>query len=98
MDYMSLFFGTIGLATGLPRVIAPRRSLQLAQQDHAKRLAEIEAGAPERFHEEYRALKAYPVPSSDRKWVAIGWLFVVFGLVSIVAGLLGRDAVHALLS
>jgi hypothetical protein len=94
---MSLFFGTIGLATGLPRVVAPRRSMLLARQDHAKRIAEIEAGAPEQFHEEYRSLKAYPVTSSDRRWVAIGWLFVVFGLVMIVAGLMGRDAVHALL-
>lgn len=94
---MSLFFGTIGLATGLPRVIAPRRSLLLARQDQAKRIAEIEAGAPEQFHEEYRSLKAYPVTSSDRKWVVVGWFFVVAGVVMIVAGFMGRDAVHALL-
>ncbi|MBX9884532.1 MAG: hypothetical protein K2X68_06130 [Novosphingobium sp.] len=58
MDYQSIWAGTIALAVGLPRVVAPRRSHVLMQQDRAKRIAEIEAGAPESYFEEYRALKA----------------------------------------
>lgn len=98
MDYGTIFYGAVALGVGLPRVVAPRRSHALTQQDRARRIAEIEAGAPEAYFEEYRALKAYPVTSSGRKWLIIGWLFVVFGLLELVAGFIGRDAVHALLS
>jgi uncharacterized membrane protein len=98
MDYQSIFYGAVALGVGLPRVVAPRRSHALTQQDVAKRIAEIEAGAPERYFEEYRALRAYPVTSSGRKWLVTGWIFVATGLVALVAGFMGRDAVHALLS
>ena len=98
MDYQLIWGGMLTLAVGLPRVVAPRRSLVLSQQDRAKRIAEIEAGAPESYFEEYRALKAYPVTSSSRKWLILGWVAVVVGLVALVAGFMGRDAVKALLS
>lgn len=98
MDYQMIWAGTVALGVGLPRVVAPRRSHALTQQDVAKRIAEIEAGAPESYFEECRALKAYPVTSSNRKWLVMGWLFVVAGLVAIVMGFIGRDALKAMLS
>ena len=98
MDYQMIWAGTVALGLGLPRVVAPRRSHALTQQDVAKRIAEIEAGAPESYFEEYRALKAYPVTSSSRKWLVLGWFFVVVGLAALVAGFMGRDALHTLLS
>jgi hypothetical protein len=74
MDDTAIWFGTMALAVGLPRVVAPRRSLILSQQDQAKRIAEIEAGARERYFEECRALKAYPIASSGRHWLLMGWI------------------------
>ena len=98
LDYQMIWAGTIALGVGLPRVVAPRRSHALSRQDMAKRIAEIEAGAPESYFEEYRALKAYPVTSSSRTWLVVGWLLVVTGLLALVAGFIGRDTMHALLS
>lgn len=96
MDYVAISAGVLLLATGLPRVIAPHRSLGRSQQDRAERIAEIEAGALERFFEEHRALKAYPVTSSRRKWVILGWLAAVSGLAMIATGIIGKTATLAL--
>ena len=96
MDYAAILAGTVALAVGLPRVVAPRRSLVLSQQDRSKRIAEIEAGAPEHYFEEYRALKAYPVTSSSRKWLIVGWLAVVAGSAVLVMGFMGMAAVLAM--
>ncbi len=89
---MALFGGAMALGIGLPRVLAPRRSFQLSRQDHAKRIAEIEAGAPEQFHEEYRSLKAYPPTNSERAWLLFGWVATVAGLAAIAMGLVGKQA------
>lgn len=93
---MALFGGVIALGIGLPQVIAPRRSFLMSRQDHAKRISEIEAGAPEQFHEEYRSLKAYPPTSSERAWLVSGWVAVVAGLAATAMGLLGKQAFLAL--
>lgn len=96
MDYQSLIVGAMALAIGLPRVVAPHRSRALKQHDREMRMAEIEAGAPERFLEEYRSLKAYPVTTSSRTWLAIGWVAVLVGILCIAMGLIGKQAFLAL--
>lgn len=98
MDYFKLFLGTFVLLTSLLGLFGKRGTLFLSQKDWAARVAAIEGGAPERFFEEYRALKAYPPKPSwylrTRFWL---WFNVVMGVVMIVTGIVGMPAVMALL-
>ena len=48
-----------------------RNLTQAANQRHAARIAELEAGAPEVYFEELRDLKVYP-PTRPRTWRLIG--------------------------
>ncbi|MDP3908388.1 hypothetical protein [Novosphingobium sp.] len=55
---------------------------QRRRRNHARRLAELQSGAAERFMEERRSLEAYPPRSKRAEWVLFGlmlalWLVLV---------------------
>ncbi len=97
MDYFKVFTGTLVLTASLLALFGKRRLPYLSHKYWAERVAAIEAGAPERYFEEYRALKAYPPKPSNRR-IRIGlWVNVGLGMLIIVTGIVGMPAVLALL-
>jgi hypothetical protein len=71
------------MAAGAALLFFPRRYRQQAQRRHAGRLAELDAGAGERFFEERRSLEAYRPRSSDRAWQCLGGLLFLLGALQI---------------
>jgi hypothetical protein len=67
------------ILSGILLLWYPKRHRIEATRRHAARLAEIDAGADERFFEERRALLAYPPASSDPAWQSLGSLLFLLG-------------------
>jgi hypothetical protein len=84
MDLVSLSIGVVSLASGAPMLLVPRRSREKTQAVWKSRVAELNAGADERYFEEGRTLDAYPPIATDTKKRAFGGLLVVIGLALIV--------------
>jgi hypothetical protein len=84
MDFLPLYTGIVCLAGGAPMLLAPRRSREKTLAAWKSRMAELNAGADERYLEERRALQAYPPIATDTKKRAFGGLLVVMGLALIV--------------
>lgn len=77
------------ILAGAPMILSPNRARQSSEAAWRRRVSELEAGAEESFHEEQRALKAYPPLSSNAKKRAFGLLLVVLGGAAIVLSLFG---------
>jgi hypothetical protein len=71
----------LAILAGLGLLWWPQRHMQAAEARRSARIAELDAGSPERFFEERRSLEAYPMPR--RLWL---WRFV--GLSTMLAGVL----------
>ena len=90
MELMPIFSGIIALASGVPMVFAPRLTHAKAKKSVAARISDLEAGADETYFEELRALRAYPVPATERRWLVVGMIQLVFGVVLLALGLTGK--------
>lgn len=82
MNYLMAIVGALSLANGA-FMLMPKWRYD-AQRRRAKRIAAIEAGGPERYFEELRALKAYPLPAAGRRWTLRAIFVIVLGLGSIL--------------
>lgn len=80
-----------GLAVALGAAVLwfPSRYRRAAQQRHAARLAEIEAGAEETYFEEKRALESYRPARRDRTWQLLGAGMVLLGALQVFIILTG---------
>jgi hypothetical protein len=89
MDLQLLSGGIIGLATGLPMLLFARRTRLAARAKAESRMAQLSAGASQRYFEEARSLIAYPLPATDEKWRTRGLVFTTGGMI-----LLGLSLLH----
>lgn len=71
--------GVVNIAVGMRMLVQRGDSLAKA----AKRIADLDAGAPERYFEERRALVAYPAPATIKGWRIKGIALVVLGILLI---------------
>ncbi|MEA3040569.1 MAG: hypothetical protein QOC65_58 [Sphingomonadales bacterium] len=69
----------LAMAAGAALLFFPRHYRRQAQRRHRERLAELDAGAAERFFEERRSLEAYRPARSDVAWQCLGVLFFLAG-------------------
>ncbi len=67
-----MFWGAVGIATGIPMAVWPRKVRIKKESAAINRLAEIDAGSEERYFEERRALVAYPPPKTDFRMRVLG--------------------------
>jgi hypothetical protein len=79
----------LAMAAGAALLWFPRQHRQNAELLHATRLAELNAGAEERYFEERRSLEAYRPAKRDLTWQLLGAVLFVLGafrVFSIVSG------------
>ena len=77
------------LAAGAALMWFPRKHRRNAERKHAARLAELDAGAEERFFEERRSLEAYRPAKSDTTWKLLGaivFLLAAFQVFVLLTG------------
>ena len=77
-------------ALGLWMAIAPRRHRKAGEQQHAARLAKLEAGEADAFFEERRSLLADRPPRTDRGWRIVGAALALIGMARVVLTVLDR--------
>lgn len=97
MDYLMLTAGIMALAGALPNVLTCGRWRDSQRQARSRRIAAIEAGASERYFEEYRALKAFPLKSRSGYWLVLDWIAVIIGVGVLMMGIIGKTAFLALM-
>jgi hypothetical protein len=73
----------LAMAAGAALIWVPAKYRQQAQSRHAARMAELDAGAEERFFEERRSLEAYRPAKSDRTWKLMGAALFLLGAFQI---------------
>jgi hypothetical protein len=69
----------LAMAGGASLMWFPRQHRRTAQRAHAARLAELDAGAGERFFEERRSLETYRPPKHDTTWKLLGAVVFLLG-------------------
>ena len=82
-DILSIVLGAGAIVAGIPMVLTPTKARENTEKIWQARLAELDAGAEERFFEERRTLRAYPPLRSDAKKRAFGAFLLLLGLNSI---------------
>lgn len=82
-DNLSLYLGIMLAAGSLAAIVRPATLVNESRRNRDARLRELDAGAPETFFEERRALKAYP-PRFDLSHRALR----LWGLVGLTLGIL----------
>jgi hypothetical protein len=83
LDLQALFIGIPCLAFGLAMLLFPRKRRLAAEAKVLERTTQLAAGGTERYFEEGRTLKAYPLPSTDGKWRIKGAFFSAVGIMLI---------------
>ena len=81
MDWLTFTLGLVLIVTSLGAILRPERQYRDSLSNRNARLAELDAGAPERHFEERRELEAYP-PKSDfsKKTIRrLGYVSLAFG-------------------
>ena len=81
--------GAAMLVMGLGAVIAPQTFIKESKRNHARRLKELEDGAPEAFFEEKRELESYQprFDLSHRAIRIIGGVAMVLGAAAVLQGI-----------
>lgn len=79
MDLQLIIIGGCCITAGVPMLLFPRRRRLAAEQRRETRIAELDAGAEERFFEERRTFVAYPLAGTDRGWRVRGMLLIIAG-------------------
>ena len=79
----------LAMAAGAALMWFPRKHRRDAERRHAARLAELNAGAEERFFEERRSLEAYRPAKADMTWKLGGALLFLLGAFQVFALLTG---------
>jgi hypothetical protein len=83
---MNLYLPVLGicaLALGASMLLYPGKKRASAEE----RLAELAAGAKERYFEERRSLETYGPPKTDRAWRTRGVALVAMGVIQIALSL-----------
>ncbi len=73
----------LAIAVGAALMWFPRNHRRAAERRHAARLAELDAGAEERFFEERRSLEAYRPAKSDTTWKLLGAVLFLLGALQV---------------
>ena len=91
MDWLTFTTGLILIVTSLGAILRPERQYRDSLSNRNARLAELNAGAPERHFEERRELEAYPprYNLSNRTIRRLGYVSLSFGLVLLVWAIIG---------
>ena len=84
LDAILLAAPIVAILLGLGLLLLPRRYRLSAERRHSGRLAELEAGADERFLEERRALEAYRPLASDSAVRLIGAILIATGAFQLL--------------
>jgi uncharacterized protein YjeT (DUF2065 family) len=82
MDWLTFTLGLVLIVTSLGAVLRPERQYRDSLSNRNARLAELDAGAPERHFEERRELEAYPPKSdlSEHTIRRLGYVSLAFGV------------------
>ncbi|QZD94958.1 hypothetical protein [Qipengyuania gelatinilytica] len=82
MDWLTFTLGLVLIVTSLGAILRPERQYRESLSNRNARLAELDAGAPERHFEERRELEAYPpkLDFSKQTIRGLGYLSLAFGV------------------
>lgn len=86
MDWLTFVAGMVIATVSLGAILRPQRQYRDSLSNRNARLAELDAGASERYFEERRELEAYP-PKRDLRNQTIrhlGYLSLVGGVILVV--------------
>lgn len=88
-DNLSLYLGIMLAAGSLAAIVRPATLVNESRCNRDARLRELDAGAPETFFDERRALKAYPprFDLSHRALRLLGLVGLTLGILCIFRGL-----------
>jgi len=74
---------SLTMAAGAALMWFPRKHRRNSQRRHAGRLAELNAGAEERYFEERRSLEAHRPARSDAAWKLCGAVVFLLGAFQV---------------